>query len=96
MASVAAPSSADEDVCAALALGWQVAQLFHSPVREGPVADPSPGDHLPGRSLFSDATKSKWLGEQIQSQVTTRVDSYGRDPASRRRQTVPGQRGLPR
>jgi hypothetical protein len=71
MANVAAPSSADKDVCAALALGWQVAQLFHSPVCEGPVADPSVGDRLPGRSLFPDATKSKWLGEQIQSQLTT-------------------------
>jgi hypothetical protein len=71
MVSVAAPSSTDKDVCAALALGWQVAQLFHSPVSEGPVVDPNVGDHLPGRSLFPDATKSKWLGEQIQSQVTT-------------------------
>jgi len=71
MATIETPSSTDKDVCAALALGWQVAQLFHSPVCEGPVADPSLGDRLPGRSLFPDATKSKWLGEQIQSQMTT-------------------------
>ena len=33
----------------AVALGWQVAQLFHSPVHQGPVTDPPRGSHLPGR-----------------------------------------------
>jgi hypothetical protein len=70
MASMTPPSSGDQGVCAAVALGWQVAQLFHSPVGRGTVADPDLGDHLPGRSRFPDATKSKWLGEQIQAQVT--------------------------
>lgn len=64
-----APPSGDQGVCAAVALGWQVAQLFHSPVHEGPVADPQRGDHLPGRSLFPGASQSMWLGEQIRSQV---------------------------
>jgi hypothetical protein len=53
----------------AVALGWQVAQLFHSPVHRGPACDPSRGDHLPGRSDFPGASQSVWLGEQIQSQV---------------------------
>ncbi|HEX3387509.1 MAG TPA: hypothetical protein VHT94_00580 [Streptosporangiaceae bacterium] len=30
-------------VCRAVALGWQVAQLFHSPVHQGPVTDPPRG-----------------------------------------------------
>ena len=53
----------------AVALGWQVAQLFHSPVHRGPACDPRRGDHLPGRSDFPGASQSVWLGEQIQSQV---------------------------
>jgi hypothetical protein len=53
----------------AVALGWQVAQLFHSPVHRGPASDPGRGDHLPGRSEFPGASQSVWLGEQIQSQV---------------------------
>ena len=53
----------------AVALGWQVAQLFHSPVHRGPAGDPGRGDHLPGRSDFPGASQSVWLGEQIQSQV---------------------------
>ena len=71
MANVAAPSLRGQGVCAGVALGWQVAQLFHSPVCSGPADDPPRGDHLPGRSRFPDASKSKWLAEQIQSQVTT-------------------------
>jgi hypothetical protein len=53
----------------AVALGWQMAQLFHSPVHRGPVSDPVRGDHLPGRSEFPGASQSTWLGEQIQSQM---------------------------
>jgi hypothetical protein len=53
----------------AVALGWQMAQLFHSPVHRGPACDPGRGDHLPGRSEFPGASQSVWLGEQIQSQV---------------------------
>ena len=53
----------------AVALGWQVAQLFHSPVHQGPATDPPRGNHLPGRSEFPGASQSTWLGEQIQSQL---------------------------
>jgi hypothetical protein len=53
----------------AVALGWQMAQLFHSPVHRGPVSDPVRDDHLPGRSEFPGASQSTWLGEQIQSQM---------------------------
>lgn len=59
------PPSGDARVCAAVALGWQMAALYHSPVRRGPACDPPRGDRLPGRSDFSPATRSKWLGEQI-------------------------------
>jgi hypothetical protein len=65
MGDPARPSSGDAQVCAAVSLGWQVAKLYHSPVNRGPVGDPQPGDRLPGRSGFSAATQSKWLGEQI-------------------------------
>jgi hypothetical protein len=65
MADRALPSSGDARVCAAVALGWQVATLYHSPVEVGSVADPPRGERLPGRSGFSAATRSKWLGEQI-------------------------------
>jgi hypothetical protein len=68
-ATSAAPSSGDQGVCAAVALGWQVAQLFHSPVGKGPACDPRRGEHLPGRSQFPGVSKSKWLGEQIESEV---------------------------
>jgi len=63
------PPSGDPGVCAAVALGWQVAQLFHAPVHRGPVTDPPRGDHLPGRSEFPGASQSVWLGEQIQAQA---------------------------
>jgi hypothetical protein len=69
MPSTAVPSSGDGGVCAAVALGWQMAQLFHSPVHEGPARDPDRGEQLPGRSYFPGATQSKWLSEQIQSQL---------------------------
>jgi hypothetical protein len=77
MASIAVPSSGDQGVCAAAALGWQVAQLFHSPVYRGSPGDPRRGEHerLPGRSRFPGASQSKWLGEQIQSQVTTLLET---------------------
>lgn len=56
-------------ICRAVALGWQVAQLFHAPVHQGPATDPPRGRHLPGRSEFPGASQSTWLGEQIQSQL---------------------------
>jgi hypothetical protein len=59
------PCSGDARVCAAVALGWQVTTLYHSPPPRGPVGDPVRGDRLPGRSGFTPATQSKWLGEQI-------------------------------
>jgi hypothetical protein len=60
---------AHSPICRAVALGWQVAQLFHAPVHRGPANDPERGDHLPGRSEFPGASQSTWLGEQIQSQI---------------------------
>jgi len=63
---VVVPASGDPGVCSAVALGWQMAQLFHAPVHEGPVGDPPRGDQLPGRSDFPPASRSIWLGEQIQ------------------------------
>lgn len=60
---------AHSGICRAVALGWQVAQLFHAPVHRGPASDPERGDHLPGRSDFPGASQSTWLGEQIQSQM---------------------------
>lgn len=65
MARPVPPSSGDERVCAAVSLGWQVAQLYHSPVHTGPAQDPDRTERLPGRSDFSAAVRSKWLGEQI-------------------------------
>jgi hypothetical protein len=65
MGEPARPCSGDARVCAAVALGWQVATLYHSPPPRGPVGDPARGDRLPGRSGFTAATQSKWLGEQI-------------------------------
>src|SRR5258708_15965773 len=58
------PCSGDARVCAAVALGWQVTTLYHSPPPRGPVGDPVRGDRLPGRSGVTPATQSKWLGEQ--------------------------------
>lgn len=63
-------SEAHSPICRAVALGWQVAQLFHAPVHRGPARDPERGGHLPGRSEFPGASQSAWLGEQIQSQIT--------------------------
>ena len=56
-------------ICRAVALGWQVTQLFHAPVHQGPATDPPRGRDLPGRSEFPGASQSTWLGEQIQSQL---------------------------
>ena len=64
------PASGNARVCAAVSLGWQVAKLYHSPVHEGAAADPQRGFRLPGISGFPDATRSKWLAEQIDATVT--------------------------
>jgi len=65
MADVARPSSGEARACAAVALGWQMAKLYHSPVPRGLAEDPRRGDRLPGFSGFSAATHTKWLSEQI-------------------------------
>jgi hypothetical protein len=65
------PASGNARVCAAVSLGWQMAKLYHSPVREGAAADPRRGARLPGTSGFPDATQAKWLGEQINATVTS-------------------------
>ena len=65
MTDVAPPSSGEARVCAAVALGWQMAKLYHSPVPRGLAEDPRRGDRLPGFSGFSAATHTKWLSEQI-------------------------------
>ncbi len=65
------PASGNARVCAAVSLGWQMAKLYHSPVREGAAADPRRGARLPGISGFPDATQAKWLAEQINATVTS-------------------------
>jgi len=65
MTDVARPSSGEARVCAAMALGWQMAKLYHSPVPRGLAEDPRRADRLPGFSGFSAATHTKWLSEQI-------------------------------
>jgi hypothetical protein len=65
------PASGNARVCAAVSLGWQMAKLYHSPVREGAAADPRRGARLPGISGFPDATQAKWLAEQIDATVTS-------------------------
>ena len=65
MTDVARPSSGEARVCAAVALGWQMAKLYHSPVPRGLAEDPHRADRLPGFSGFSAATHTKWLSEQI-------------------------------
>jgi hypothetical protein len=67
----ARPCSGDARVCAAVALGWQVATLYHSPRPQGAVGDPARGERLPGRSGFTPATQEKWLGEQIAAGAAT-------------------------
>jgi hypothetical protein len=72
MVSAAVPHGGDRGVCDAVALGWQVAQLFHSPVYRGAATDPERARRLaqlPGRAQFPGASQSAWLGEQIQSQA---------------------------
>jgi hypothetical protein len=64
------PASGNARVCAAVSLGWQVAKLYHSPVHGGAAADPRRSLRLPGISGFPDATRSKWLAEQIDATVT--------------------------
>ena len=55
---------AHRGISRAVALGWQVAQLFHSPVHQGPATDPPRGItcrdfRIPGRQPVT------WLGEQV-------------------------------
>ena len=65
MTDVARPSPGEARVCAAVALGWQMAKLYHSPVPHGLAEDPRRADRLPGFSGFSAATHTKWLSEQV-------------------------------
>ena len=67
MANAVLHPSGEDRVCAAVALGWQMAVLYHSPVHRGPVEDPPRAARLPGYSGFSPATRARWLGEQIAS-----------------------------
>lgn len=76
MTDVARPSSGEARVCAAVALGWQMAKLYHSPVPRGLAEDPRRADRLPGFSGFSAATHTKWLSEQ----VTVTAGSLVADP----------------
>ncbi len=57
----------EDRVCAAVALGWQMVVLYHSPVHPGPAEDPPRAARLPGYSGFSPATHARWPGEQIAS-----------------------------
>jgi hypothetical protein len=104
MAGQADLSAGDPRVCTAIALGWQMAQLFHSPVHRGPAVYPELADRLPGRSDFPGALQSVWLGEQIgtlaqtllhvlsrQSPVTQGLDdmlAVLRDPGRHREATL--------
>ena len=74
MGEPALPCSGDARVCAAVALGWQVAILYHASPPHGPVGDPARGDRLPGRSGFTPATQSKWRGEQIAAGAASLLD----------------------
>ena len=65
MADAVLYPSGEDRVCAAVALGWQMAALYHSPVHRGPVEDPPRAARLPGYSGFPPATHARWLGEQI-------------------------------
>jgi hypothetical protein len=71
MTGPVAPTSGNTRVCAAVSLGWEMAKLYHSPVHAGAAGDPARGGRLPGISGFSGATRSKWLAEQIDANLTS-------------------------
>ena len=79
----AAPTSAGEArVWAAVALGWQVARLYHSPVHQGPVMDPAQNGRLPGFSGFSAATRDgdarrylRMLTARAMTRATVTIDT---------------------
>ena len=71
MTGPVAPTSGNARVCAAVSLGWEMAKLYHSPVHAGAAGDPARGGRLPGISGFSGATRSKWLAEQIDANLTS-------------------------
>jgi hypothetical protein len=52
MADAVLSPSGEDRVCAAVALGWQMAVLYHSPVHRVPVEDPPRAARLPGYSGF--------------------------------------------
>jgi len=53
------------DVEQAFALGWQLAELYHSPVHEGPVDHGQPQERLPGVSKLNPPERSLLLARQI-------------------------------
>jgi len=67
MPELPSPLSGNAVVCSAVALGWQVADLFHlhSPADK----DPKPGVLLPERSDFSAGTQANWLAGAIATRV---------------------------
>jgi hypothetical protein len=71
MTGPVAPASGNARVCAAVSLGWEMAKLYHSPVHAGAAGDPARSGRLPGISGFPGATRSKWLAEQIDANVTS-------------------------
>lgn len=53
------------DVEQAFALGWQLAELYHSPVHEGPVGHGPPEGRLPGVSKLTPPERSLVLARQV-------------------------------
>lgn len=67
MPELPSPLSGNALVCSAVALGWQVADLFH--LHSPPDKDPKPGVLLPERSDFSAGTQANWLAGAIATRV---------------------------
>jgi hypothetical protein len=57
------------DVERAFALGWQLAELFHSPVHQSPVEYGEAGNRLPGISELAPPNRSVLLARQIESGI---------------------------
>jgi hypothetical protein len=94
MPELPSPLSGNALVCSAVALGWQVADLFH--LHSPPDKDPKPGVLLPERSDFSVGTQANWLAGAIATRVEALLPGqFSQQPPPANQQPPPAKQQPP-
>jgi hypothetical protein len=85
------------DLEKAFAVGWQVAQLYHSPVHESPTGHGKLSPRLPGRSALPEAEQSLLLARQVEGGIQALLMDLTGSPLAAAIASAEGLlRGVPR